>query len=211
MDVKSRSELVTCQVPRDLNSLASCLNSAMSDPTVEALRRLVDTIDGGRAALASTIHSSEQTIYQILRGVPLKSGKPRVVGRDLRERLDRHYPNWLDTPTQDGPRTALPLVPPMPPTLAQVVDRLAELLAPLGDEARERAVLRLQTLARAPDSADARAKLQAELVAPLQRQLPPGMAETQDFAGNPPASYQGEPNNETERRPTRAGQRDPHR
>lgn len=68
----------------------------MSDPAITALQLLVDTTDGGRAAVADAIHANEQTLYQILSGVPLKSGKARTVGRDLRERLDRAFPGWMD-------------------------------------------------------------------------------------------------------------------
>lgn len=79
-------------------SLAACLNDCMHDPLVDALRRLIASTEGGRHAVASAIHANEQSLYQIVSGIPLSSGKPRGVGRDLRDRLTRAFPNWLDTP-----------------------------------------------------------------------------------------------------------------
>lgn len=76
--------------------------AAMEDPYVEALKRLIGSTDGGRFAVAEAIHANEQTLYQITSGIPLKSGKPRTVGRDLRERLDRAYPGW-DAPKRGAP------------------------------------------------------------------------------------------------------------
>jgi SOS-response transcriptional repressor LexA len=75
----------------------------MNDEYVEALRRLVNSTEGGRAAVASAIHGSDQSLYQILEGVPLKSGKPRSVGRNLRERLTRVFPDWLTKPESQSP------------------------------------------------------------------------------------------------------------
>jgi hypothetical protein len=74
----------------------------MQDNAVESLRRLVESTEGGRFAVANAIHANEQTLYQILTGVPLRSGKKRTVGRDLRERLDRHFPGWNSHPADDG-------------------------------------------------------------------------------------------------------------
>jgi len=71
----------------------------MEDPAIAALQALVTRTEGGRAAVAAAIHANEQTLYQILARIPLKSGRPRGLGRDLRERLTRAFPNWLDAPT----------------------------------------------------------------------------------------------------------------
>ncbi|ODU07967.1 MAG: hypothetical protein ABS84_14755 [Rubrivivax sp. SCN 71-131] len=78
------------------------------DPAVEALRRLIGTSAARRQEIADTIGASEQALYQILRGIPLKSGAPRSVGRSLRERLDRHFPGWLDASSTAPPSPAAP-------------------------------------------------------------------------------------------------------
>jgi hypothetical protein len=64
------------------------------DPTVEALKRLVAEV-GGYKALAQEIGANDQSIYQICTERLLKSGAPKGVGRQLREKITRKYPNWL--------------------------------------------------------------------------------------------------------------------
>lgn len=67
----------------------------MTDPLVAALANLIKR-EGGRAAVADAIGSSEQTLYQIVSKVKdSKTGKPKSVGPSLRKRLDEKYPNWL--------------------------------------------------------------------------------------------------------------------
>lgn len=66
------------------------------DPVVEALKRLVGETAAGRIAVADKLGVSEQNLYQIVSGTLLPSGKPRSVGRRLREKLDLHFPHWLD-------------------------------------------------------------------------------------------------------------------
>jgi len=68
----------------------------MNDPIVESLRRLVAQ-HGGAVAVADKIGVNDQTIYQILKGIKLPSGRPKGVGPALRAKLDEHYPGWLDT------------------------------------------------------------------------------------------------------------------
>jgi hypothetical protein len=67
----------------------------MDDPFVTALKNLVGDSPARRREVAKKIGASEQGLYQIVNGIPLKSGKPRSIGRDLRAKLDQHYPNWL--------------------------------------------------------------------------------------------------------------------
>lgn len=79
------------------------------DHQVAALIALVGNDDKARRQeVADALGCSEQTLYQIVRQIPLKSGRPRGVGRDLRERLDLHYPGWLDghTSTSSSGRDA---------------------------------------------------------------------------------------------------------
>lgn len=79
----------------------------MPDPLIESLRRLC-VARGGAKAVARVLDVNDQTIYQILSGVKLPSGRPRGVGPTLREKLDRHYPGWADA-TKSGTRAADPL------------------------------------------------------------------------------------------------------
>ena len=66
----------------------------MRDPLVVALERLIER-EGGREVVADEIKSSEQTLYQIVKGVKdSKSGTPKGVGPSLRARLDQRYPGW---------------------------------------------------------------------------------------------------------------------
>jgi hypothetical protein len=66
----------------------------MDDPAVRALRLLLAR-EGGAKLVAATIHAHDKTLYQIASGRLLKSGRSRGVGRELREKLERHYPGWL--------------------------------------------------------------------------------------------------------------------
>lgn len=78
----------------------------MDDPLVKALRSLVER-EGGAVALADTIEVNDQSIYQILKGVLLPSGKPKGVGPNLRKKLDAKYPGWI-SPTYQPAAPALP-------------------------------------------------------------------------------------------------------
>lgn len=145
----------------------------VSDPEIEALRQLIESTPGGRKAVAARIHANEQTLYQILSGVTLASGRPRSVGRDLRDRLDREFPDWrtlnLNEPAASYGDPAIDVVrlsrslPPQRPDAHHVVHDLAALLDELSDAQRELAAQRLTTLAMAPDSAKARESLVALL------------------------------------------------
>lgn len=72
------------------------MDAAQTDLAVAALASLVKNTPGGRHAVAAAIGANEQTLYQILAGIPLRSGRPRTVGRDLREKLDKAFPGWFD-------------------------------------------------------------------------------------------------------------------
>lgn len=73
---------------------------------VEALRRLVAR-EGGAVAVADGIDVNDQSIYQILKGVRLPSGRPKGVGPTLRAKLDARYPGWLAAVTPARPTTTL--------------------------------------------------------------------------------------------------------
>lgn len=78
----------------------------MADPFVAALKHLIGDTARRRMEVAAKIGANEQTLYQIANGIPLKSGKARSVGRELRAKLDEHYPSWL---TASGHGAAAPL------------------------------------------------------------------------------------------------------
>jgi hypothetical protein len=98
------------------------LSIAPVDADVEALRRLIGDSVERRVSVAERIGVNEQTLYQILRGIPLKSGRPRSVGRKLRDLLDAHYPGWREpgavvavAPARDTLAGLLDVVQCMPP------------------------------------------------------------------------------------------------
>lgn len=71
----------------------------MQDIFVESLKRLCEE-QGGYGPVAERIKAHPQTLYQIVSGIKLGSGRARSVGPDLRGRLDLHYPGWLRTAGQ---------------------------------------------------------------------------------------------------------------
>jgi hypothetical protein len=95
--------LVLGQAPRYSGGMSECFNPSVktSEHLIDALRLLCDREGGhGPVAVASGVHP--QTLYQIVAGVRLPSGKPRGVGRELQGKLDRVYPGWADAPPSDG-------------------------------------------------------------------------------------------------------------
>lgn len=96
---ESSATLHACQAPRYIFSRRSCLNPLMDqEPAlVVALRALIDASGGhptGTKAIAATIGANWQTLYQIISGIRLESGKPRNVGNNIASRLDASYPGW---------------------------------------------------------------------------------------------------------------------
>jgi hypothetical protein len=53
--------------------------------------------EGGIDVVAQKIGANKTYLWQIVNGTPMKSGKPRGIGRDLREKLDAAYPGWAAT------------------------------------------------------------------------------------------------------------------
>ncbi len=67
------------------------------NPDVAALQALCDK-EGGYKVVAKAIGVNDQSIYQIVSGVLLPSGRPKGVGPSLKEKLNARYPDW------NGPR-----------------------------------------------------------------------------------------------------------
>ena len=65
------------------------------NPDVEALRSLCER-EGGFRAVATAIEVNDQSLYQILSGVTLASGRQKGIGPKLRGKLDARYPGWRD-------------------------------------------------------------------------------------------------------------------
>jgi hypothetical protein len=79
-----------------------------TDPAVAALRRLLGDSAARRREVAAKLGVNEQSLYQIAAGIPLKSGKPRGIGRNLRAALDAHYPGWAAESSQAASPAAEP-------------------------------------------------------------------------------------------------------
>lgn len=62
-------------------------------PDVSALQALCDR-EGGYRAVANALGVNDQSIYQIISGVLLPSGRPKGIGPSLREKLSQRYPGW---------------------------------------------------------------------------------------------------------------------
>lgn len=69
----------------------------LKSPDAAPLQALCDKA-GGYKALAKAVGANDQSIYQIIAGVLLPSGRPKGVGPGLRDKLDARFPGW------DGPR-----------------------------------------------------------------------------------------------------------
>lgn len=66
----------------------------MTDPIVSAFRALL-LREGGSKEVARVIGFNEQYLYQIDAGIKDAKGNSKGVGKQLREKLERHYPGWL--------------------------------------------------------------------------------------------------------------------
>lgn len=89
---------------RLLSREVRCFNPAMTDPAVRALVELLKR-EGGEVVVGTVIGANPKSLYQIAAGRLLKSGRQKGVGRDLRERLERHYPGWISLGAEQTPAT----------------------------------------------------------------------------------------------------------
>jgi hypothetical protein len=126
--------------------LALRLSIANMDTDVQALARLIGGSKAKRVEIADHIGFSEQYLYQIANGIKLKSGKPRVIGRELREALDLAYPGWRNAETTT---ISPPCVLRKPPKLHEALEALGIALAvDLPHDVREDLADALAKLAR---------------------------------------------------------------
>lgn len=117
----------------------------MIDPATIALKRLVER-EGGHIAVAEAIDANDQSIYQIVTGVKLPSGRPKGVGPSLRARLTRRYPGWLELATDPG---ATPSTHDNLPTLSQALEVIGiEMAKPMPDDVRDDVAHALSNLAK---------------------------------------------------------------
>ncbi len=110
---------------------------------IEALRRLVER-EGGPVAVADAIDANDHSLYQILKGVRLPSGRPKGVGPGLRAKLDARFPGWLTAPPPQQ----------VPPTLAQALPVVLEGLAGLPPTRWASVRAQLDLLAAHPEMRD---------------------------------------------------------
>jgi hypothetical protein len=68
------------------------------NPEVLALKALCEREGGekGHITIAKELGVSDQSIYQIITGVRLPSGRPKGIGPTLKDKLNRRYPGWND-------------------------------------------------------------------------------------------------------------------
>lgn len=126
------------------------------DPALDALRRLIGGSVAKRMEVANRCGVNEQYLYQLLRGLPLASGRPRRVGRDLREKLDQYYPGWMGE--------SAPAAQALPPTLEAALPVVLAALSNLSPMRWQMARTLLETVAAHPEMVDdAVAELQALL------------------------------------------------
>lgn len=117
----------------------------MFDQTTEALKLLVER-EGGYIVVADEIGANDQSIYQIINGVKLPSGRPKRVGPSLRARLSARYPNWLYPVASAYPRSASGATP---SNLAQALEVIGiEMAKPMPDDVRDDVAHALANLAK---------------------------------------------------------------
>lgn len=65
------------------------------NPEVVALQALCDR-EGDFRVVAKAIGVNDQSLYQILAGVRMASGRAKGIGPRLKEKLSERYPGWND-------------------------------------------------------------------------------------------------------------------
>lgn len=168
----------------------------MSDPLVIALTRLCGgkgrAAAARRAEVADQLGVNEQSLYQIVSGVKLSSGRERTVGRELREKLDRHFPGWLTA--EDAAQVSA--APNPQDALVQALAVIRGYLIEAHDQESVRAADALRLLALTPDSERAFHNAISALI-PTRREDSPlasGGARQLDHAMSPPPEHTGPAN-----------------
>jgi hypothetical protein len=102
------------------------------DQEVTALRRLLQATaehpagtPERRRFVAERAGCSADNLYQVAKGILLDSGKPRGVGRELRQRLDAAFPHWLDAIASVNEPSPAYAVPDLAEQLAHAISALS--------------------------------------------------------------------------------------
>lgn len=180
---------------------------ASTDPLVQALQSLVLNTRGGCKAVAEKIGANDQSLYQVVTCRPdSKTGKPKSVGKQLRDKLDDAYPGWQE---MAGVAQQLAPNPPPAPTNAQGIAPVADTEALLVPTLAQALQVLLDAIAESPHRAELRQLLPmlvdtnapayrqrlGELLAPVGTANPTNpaiQAQTHDFAGKPPQIHNKE-------------------
>jgi hypothetical protein len=84
------------------------MKNELLDPHVRALLSLCDK-EGGYLVVAARAKINKDSLYQIVSGVKLLSGKPKGIGPKIRALLTKRYPNWMSgAPLELEPYQAWP-------------------------------------------------------------------------------------------------------
>jgi hypothetical protein len=84
---EATSSLLEWSMDHELQALLTLLRATAEHPTGTPERR---------RQVAELAGVSADNLYQVARGILLASGRPRRLGRDVKERLDAAFPGWLD-------------------------------------------------------------------------------------------------------------------
>lgn len=120
----------------------------MAGDSDERMRAALERLCGGpknplrRKEVASLLGVHEQTLYQVIAGVrESKTGKPKSIGKQLREKLDAKFPAWLD-----GSPAALP------PRADAITRRILATLDGIDDDTRLDCLQAIQAIVEARKS-----------------------------------------------------------
>lgn len=143
-----------------------------ADPLVQALQSLVRKTRGGYKTVAEKIGANDQSLYQVVAcRADSKTGRPKSVGKQLRDKLDHAYPGWLDSdpaPLKTHQPSLLSLAASAPSeedpdALVKALRVIDDAIAPLDSQARGTAVRVLNELL-VPGQADLVADLLSTVI-----------------------------------------------
>lgn len=98
---EATSGVLELNMDRDLEALKRLLQATPTHPAGTTERRRV---------VAERANVNADNLYQVARGIRLKSGRPRSLGRDVLEKLDAAFPGWRNLPPAVATHPAAPLI-----------------------------------------------------------------------------------------------------